>query len=215
MRMCNFSQQTIHNMALCLNTEGPWNSQVSLVCRGKHDPKAQFWVAWGVVNKAIESGDKSLFAPKHLYAKDGKELIKNPESASRQILDKLENAMPFLTEHDQPATASDLYSMFIGELQPAAIYTQPIAISDADAEKLTQQYRDAFRKLAISEMISTKEVWQKIEPACHELGMKLAQIKHFQEVLIGLADYTKDELMDLSTIANDKPLPSKALDTVL
>ncbi len=155
MRMCNFSQQTIHNMALCLGTEGPWNSQVSLVQRGKHDPKAQFWVAWGALNKAIEAGDKSVFTSKHLYDEDNKELVKSPESASRQILDKLDNAMPFLTEHDQPATASDFFSMFIGELKPSALYEQPIKVSDTDAEKLNQQYRDAFRKLAVAEMIST------------------------------------------------------------
>ena len=212
MRICNFSQQTIHNMALCLKTEGPWGSQVSLVQRGKHDPKAQFWVAWGVLNKAIEAGDKSVFGSKHLYAEDGKALIRNPESASRQIQERLSYAKPFLTEHDKPATAADFFAIFIGELKPSAIYEQPIQLSDSDAEQLTQQYRDAFRKLAVSEMITPKEAWANIEPVCRELNMKTAQIQHFREVLIGLAEYTADQLNELSTNPAEKPAPGKALD---
>ena len=195
MRMNNFSQQTMHDWAAAAGTEGPWNSQCSLLQRGKLDPKPQFFVAFGKLNQDLANGNLACVT-------------------DRKLKDKLVEAMPLLTEHDQPATATAIYSMFIGEMQPAAIYTQPIAISDADAEKLTQQYRDAFRKLAVSEMISTKEVWQKVEPACQQLGMKAAQVKHFQEVLVGLADYTREELMDLSTSANDKPLPGKALDTV-
>ena len=169
-------------------------------------------MSWGVLNKAIESGDKSLFAPKHLYDQDGKPLIKNPESASRQLIDRLENAMPFLTEHDKPATASDFYSMFIGELKASSIYEQPISLSDIDAERLTQSYREKFRQIALDQMISPKEVWQNLEPRCRDLGMDSSQVKHFQEILVGMADYTGDELTALTISAADKPIPSKVLD---
>ena len=106
--------------------------------------------------------------------------------------------MPFLTEHDKPATATDFYSMFIGELQPAAIYTQPIAFSDNDAEQLTQRYRDAFRKAAMDEMISPKELWQQLEPKAKDMGMTTAQVKHLQAVLVGFEDYTAKELNELT-----------------
>ena len=193
MRMNNFSQQTLHDFAVAAETSGPWNSQMSLCQRGKLDAKPQFFVSFGELNHRISEGE-------HACVTD------------RRLKDKIKEAMPLLTEHDQPATAADLFAMFIGSMQPAAIYAQPIAISDADAESLTQQYRDAFRKAAVEEMISPKEVWQMIEPACKQLGMKAAQISHFREVLVGLADYSADELTELSTSPTEKPAPGKALD---
>ena len=129
MRSNNFSQQAIHDWAAAAEPAGPWNSSVSLLQRGKLDPKPQFFVAFGTLNKHLAEGT-------YKYVTD------------RKLKDRLAQAMPFLTEHDKPATATDFYSMFIGEMQPAAIYSQPIALSDSDAEQLTQRYRDAFRKAA-------------------------------------------------------------------
>ena len=193
MRMNGWSQQTIHDWASAASTEGPWNSQVSLLQRGKLDPKPQFWVAFGRLNQDLANG-------KLKYVTD------------RKLKDKLKEAMPLLTEHDEAATASDLFSMFIAELQPAAIYNQPIAIDQGTADKLTQKYRDQFRKMALEEMISPKEAWGLIEPHCKKLGMKAAQIKHFREVLVGFADYTAEELTELSTTPAEDPAPGKALD---
>ena len=191
MRMNSFSQQSIHDWAVAAETAGPWNSSTSLLQRGKLDPKPQFWVAFGTLNQDLANGNLK-------YVTD------------RKLKDRLTEAMPFLTEHDKPATATDFFAMFIGEMQPAAIYSQPIAISDDDAGKLTQQYREAFRKLAVEEMITPKEVWQQLEPKAKEL-MTIAQVKHLQEVLIGLADYTAEELNELSSSPVEPPLPSKLL----
>ena len=193
MRMNSFSQQTIHDWATAAETTGPWNSQVSLAQRGKLDAKPQLFVAFGQLNQDLANG-------KLKYVTD------------RKLKDKLTEAMPFLTEHDEPATASDLFSMFIGELKPAAIYNQPIAIDQSTADKLTQKYRDQFRKMALEEMISPKEAWQLIEPHCKKLGMKAAQVKHFREVLVGFAEYTAEELTELSTTPAEAPSPGKALD---
>ena len=192
MRINNFSQQAIHDWAAAAETAGPWNSSVSLLQRGKLDPKPQFFVAFGTLNKHLAEGA-------YKYVTD------------RILKDRLVQAMPFLTEHDKPATATDFYSMFIGELQPAAIYSQPIALSDGDAEQLTQRYRDAFRKGAMEEMISPKELWQQLEPKAKEIGMSIAQIKHLQAVLVGLEDYTADELNDLTRDPGKGPLPSELL----
>ena len=193
MRMNSFSQQTIHDWATAAETAGPWNSSTSLMQRGKLDPKPQFWVAFGQLNQDLANGRLK-------YVTD------------RKLKDKLVEAMPFLTEHDKPATASDLFSMFIGELKPAAIYAQPIAIDQSTADKLTQKYRDQFRKLALEEMISPKECWQLIEPHCKKLKMTAGQVKHFREVLVGFADYTAEELTELSTTPAEDPAPGKALD---
>jgi len=195
MKLNGFSQQTIHDWATAAGTAGPWNSSVSLLQRGRLDCKGQFWVAFGQLNKDLAEGNLK-------YVTD------------RKLKDKLAEAMPFLTEKDEPATATDFFSMFIGELQPAAIYTQPIAITEEDAEKLTQKYRDAFRKLAMDLMVTPKEAWSEIEPHCKKLSMTAKQITHMREVLIGFSDYTADDLTELSSGAGEEPAPGKALDMV-
>jgi len=192
MRLNSFSQQTIHDWAGAAGTAGPWNSSVSLMQRGRLDPKAMLWVAFGQLNKDLAEGNLR-------YVKD------------RKLKDKLKDAMPFLTEKDEPATATDFFSMFIGELQPAAIYTQPIAITDEDAEKLTQKYREAFRNLAMDQMITPKEAWSEVEVHCKTLAMTAKQITQMREVLIGLSDYSADDLAELSSGAGEEPAPGKAL----
>ena len=192
MRINNFSQQLIHDWASAAGTAGPWNSSTSLLQRGKLDPKPQFFVAFGQLNQDLANGNLK-------YVTD------------RKLKDRLAEAMPFLTEHDKPATATDFYSMFIGELQPAAIYTQPVALSDSDAEQLTQRYRDAFRKAAMDEMISPKELWQQLEPKARDMGMATAQVKHLQAILVGFEEYTADELNELTRDPSKGPLPSELL----
>ena len=193
MRLNGFSQQTIHDWATVAGTAGPWNSSISLLQRGRLDPKAMIWVAFGQLNKDLADGNLKYVT-------------------NRKLKDKLSEAMPFLTEEGQPATATDFFSMFIGELQPAAIYTQLIAISDEDAEKLTQKYREAFRSLAIDQMITPKEAWSEIEPHCKALAMTAKQITQMREVLIGISDYTADDLIELSGGAGEEPAPGRALD---
>ena len=193
MRLNSFSQQTIHDWATAAGTTGPWNSSVSLLQRGRLDPKGMFWVAFGQLNKDLAAGNLK-------YVTD------------RKLKDKLKDAMPFLTERDEPATATDFYSMFIGELQPAAIYLQPIAISEEDAEKLTLKYRDAFRSLAMDQMVTPKEAWATVEPHCQTLAMTAKQIIKMREVLIGMSDYSADDLTELSNAAGVEPAPGKALD---
>jgi hypothetical protein len=192
MRLNGFSQQTIHDWASAAGTAGPWNSSVSLLQRGRLDCKGQFWVAFGQLNKDLAEGTLN-------YVTD------------RKLKDKLKDAMPFLTEKDLPATATDFFSMFIGELQPAAIYTQPIAITDQDAESLTLKYREAFRSLALDRMITPKEAWSEIEPRCKALAMTAKQITKMREVLIGFSDYSADDLTELSNAPGEEPAPGKAL----
>ena len=71
--------------------------------------------------------------------------------------------------------------------------------------------RDAFRKAALDEMISPKELWAQLEPLARDLGMTTAQAKHLQAVLIGLDDYTADQLMELTRDMTSGPLPSQLL----
>ena len=85
--------------------------------------------------------------------------------------------------------------MFIGELAPNELYGKPQDLSAEDADRLNQQYRDRFRKLSIDLMMPPKEAWAEVEPHCRKLGMTGKQIDLMRQVLIGLADYTPDDLM--------------------
>ena len=193
MRINGFSQQNIHDWATLAGTNGPWNSSVSLLQRGILDCKAQFWVAFGQLNKDLADGNLKYVT-------------------NRRLKDKLLDAQPFLTEEGQPATAGDLFCMFIGEKAPSHLYDKPQELSAEDAERLNQQYRDRFRQLAVDLMLPPKEAWALIEPHCKTLDMTSNQIDHMRQVLIGFADYSADELMELTLGIGQKPAPGKALD---
>ena len=193
MRLNGFSQQTIHDWATAAGTAGPWNSSISLLQRGRLDPKAMIWVGFGQLNKDLADGNLK-------YVTD------------RKLKDKLSDAMPFLTEEGQPATAGDFFCMFIGELAPSELYAQPQELSVEDADRLNQQYRDRFRKLSLDLMMPPREAWAEVEPHCKKLGMTGKQIDLMRQVLIGLADYTPDDLMELTAGAGEDPAPGKALD---
>ena len=193
MRLNGFSQQTIHDWATAAGTAGPWNSSISLLQRGRLDPKAMIWVAFGQLNKDLADGNLKYVT-------------------NRKLKDKLSEAMPFLTEEGQPATAGDFFCMFIGELAPSELYGQPEELSVEDADRLNQQYRDRFRKLSLDLMMPPREAWAEVEPHCKKLGMTGKQIDLMRQVLIGLADYTPDDLMELTAGAGEEPAPGKALD---
>ena len=193
MRINGFSQQNIHDWASAAGTNGPWNSSISLLQRGKLDCKGQFWVAFGQLNKDLADGNLN-------YITD------------RRLKDKLKEAQPFLTEEGRPATAGDLFCMFIGEKAPNHLYDKPQELSTEDAERLNQQYRDCFRQLAIDLMLPPKEAWAVIEPHCKTLGMTSNQVDFMRQVLIGFADYSADDLMELTTGVGQKPAPEEALD---
>ena len=193
MRINGFSQQNIHDWATLAGTNGPWNSSVSLLQRGILDCKAQFWVAFGQLNKDLADGNLKYVT-------------------NRRLKDKLLDAQPFLTEEGQPATAGDLFCMFIGEKAPSHLYDKPQELSAEDAERLNQQYRDRFRQLAVDLMLPPREAWALIEPHCKTLDMTSNQIDHMRQVLIGFADYSADDLMELTLSIGQKPAPGKALD---
>ena len=195
MRLSNLSQQNVHDFATYLGTEGPWNSQISLLQRGKHDPKAQFWVSFGALNKAL-ADDELLIV------------------TDIRLREKLKEAMPLLTEDGSVATASQLFAMFIGEHKASSLYAMPIQLSDEEAAQASQDYRERFRKAVISSMTSPREVWDQMQPHCIELGMTSTQANRFREVLVGLGDYTGEELTELTRTAADEPIPSQVLSKV-
>ena len=173
MRINNFSQQSIHDWAQAAGTAGPWNSSVSLLQRGKLDPKPQFWVAFGTLNNDLAAGNFK-------YVTD------------RRLKDRLNEAKPFLTEHGKPATATDLFSMFIGELQPAEIYMSTPVITDEDAVKRSDLQRELFAETAKLLMLPPMEAWLQVEPYLSRLSTK--QKAKAKDVLSGWANWSGEEI---------------------
>lgn len=191
----SISQQMPHDWALATGSEGPWNSQMSLLTTDNDekrlDPKSQFWTGLGAFNAAIESG-------------------KIPGDLKRRTFDALKDAMPFVTADDRIATSTDFFSMFIGEQEINAQYVAVRVYTADDIPGITQMCRDAFRRIAEDQMISPKEAWDKLKPLCE--GMNATQIDKFRSVLSGWDEWSIEEITALTPVGDALGLPAQALD---
>lgn len=172
----DISQQMPNDWAKATGSLGPWNSQISqLTSRNdtkRLDPKALFWVGLGDFNQAIAHDSY-------------------PPTLSRRIRDILTSASPFLTPSDSPATASDLFAMWIGAM-PIHPQYQAREYSAEDAERITLVCQNAFRERCLELVISRLEGWLQFEPYIKDYSA--AQTARFREVLSGWSEFDADEL---------------------
>lgn len=175
MRRNKWSQQVFHDWALAVGSEGPWNSQISLLLRGKHDPKALFWLAMGRFNEAVAGGDLRQVKDQKLKAR---------------ILD----ADPFLTSLGEPATATDFFGMFVGQADIPQDYLIAAELTDEECKDIGEKARKLFRSYAEDQLITPKEAWESLSKVCSAEGITGAQAKTFQRVLGGWADWTPDDI---------------------
>lgn len=181
MRINSWSQQNIHDAAADLSLQGPYNSQTSLLQRARLDPKPQFFVSLGQFNAAIEAQDLAAIT-------------------RRNLKDRMTDAQPFITADDSIATAVDFFAMFIGAQPINQLYVAHASYTDADAKGLSDMCREAFRDLAVDQLLTPVEAWDKLKPHCK--GMSAAEITKFREVLAGWADWNADEANALSVIGH-------------
>jgi hypothetical protein len=192
MKRNGWSQQTFHDWATAAGSEGPWNSQMSLYSRGRLDPKSQFWVSIGRFNAAVASQDF-------------------PYVTNRNLRDRLIDAQPFLNAHGTPASATDLFSMFIGEQPIAEDYLAPEplpVLTEADAKGISDMCRDTFRRIATAEMLNPRDAWEALKPHCTMLNA--TELDRFREVLAGWSDWDAEEAMSLS-VPGELGRPAQAL----
>lgn len=191
LRRNSWSQQTLHDWAKAAGSPGPWNSQVSLACRAGLDPKANFWVGLGLFNRAVADQDFKAIT-------------------SRGLRDRLVGSEPFLNAAGDVATATDFFSMFIGE-QPLpeafALPEQPI-YTEEDAKGLSDMCRVQFKQIATDLMLNPKEAWEALKTRCD--GMSAAEVTRFREVLAGWEDWSADEVNALS-VPGELGKPAQAL----
>ena len=177
MRINNFSQQGPHDWAKAAGSEGPWNSQLSLLTQSpcKLDPKAGFWMALGRFNAAIAA---QTFPP----------------SIARTLRDKLTAAKPFCHDDGEVVSATDFFGMFIGELPiPEAYVASAHTYTEEDAKAESSRLRDAFRAFAQNEMLSPADAWSKVVAATDLAPRHQARLK---EVLSGWGDLSVDEMTE-------------------
>lgn len=177
MRLNGWSQQTVHDAAKAWELQGPWNSQVSLLQRGKHDPKPQFWVSLGEFNANVASGDLgAIFA--------------------RGLRDRLKDSVPYLNANGDPATAVDFFAEFIGAQPANDLYTATPVVSDEEAKGISEMCREAFRRIATDRMLSPAEAWESLATHCKDLNAD--ERARFREVLSGWAVWSGEEVTNLS-----------------
>jgi hypothetical protein len=189
-----WSQQTLHDFSLAIgNTGGVWNSQASLLQRGRLDCKPQFWVALGTLNAAIAAQGLAAVT-------------------SRSLRDRLTGAEPFLAADGRVATATDFFAMFIGEQPINDCYLAPEpepVYSDDEGKGLSEMCREAFRRIAQDMMLSPREAWDGLRPHCKDMSSE--EVARFREVLAGWSDWSGEEVTALS-VPGQLGKPAQALE---
>lgn len=108
-------------------------------------------------------------------------------------MDRLKGAMAVVHEDGTPWTAADFYSCYVGELEWPEPSPPPAPdLTDADAERWSEQYRQWFRTIAES---SGRGL---LAAAASLIEMVDAdEVARFEDVLLGGAAYSADELRAL------------------
>jgi hypothetical protein len=175
MRKNGWSQQTLHDWAKAAGSEGPWNSQISLLQRGKHDPKSLFWVGMGSFNAAV--AEQQFPAP-----------------ASRALKDRLLGSEPFLLDDGTPASATDFFGLFIGEIPIPQAYAATVVFTNDEAKVLSAQIRNAYRAQALERMAPPAEAWDTLLPYME--GLSATRLEQLRSVLSGWSEFDAGDLQD-------------------
>ncbi len=111
--------------------------------------------------------------------------------------DRLKNTTPFLNAEGYPATASDMFAMFVGEKEVNPLYV-------GNKEELTEEFcheyghslSEAFNKIARERMLTPKKAWQELTQV-----EKFPQDPEYQaicqDVLRGAHELTKEETLSI------------------
>ena len=109
--------------------------------------------------------------------------------------ERLQKAVPFVNSKGDPATATDLFGMYIGQLEINPLYA-------VTKEELTEEFcnhyghslEEAFNKIARVRMLNSKKAWQELIKV-----EKFPQDPEYQaicqDVLRGEHELTKEEAL--------------------
>jgi len=178
MRRNGWSQQTFHDFAVAAGTEGPWNSQISLLQRGRLDCKCLFFVSLARFNLAIAAQEF-------------------PKEINRALRDRLTGSQPFLNYNGDTAIAMDLYAMFVGDMKIPDMYTAVQAFTEDETVEICDAMRKAFKDRAKSLMLSPKDAMAELECLLEASPLRKADIAQLREVLSGWSDYDSTKLQEI------------------
>ena len=139
------AQQDIHEWAQVTQTL-LHNSQVAYLEQGRLSPKEAFWLSLETLNNAI--ADSKIPGTKDKFNKTRR--------------DRLKNANPFYCEDGSIATATDFFSMFIGQQKINKKYTTKDQLTDAICIKYGHALERTFNKIAHERLLSSKKAWDEL-----------------------------------------------------
>ena len=111
--------------------------------------------------------------------------------------DRLKEATPFLNAEGHPATASDMFAMFVGEKEVNPLYV-------GQKEELTEEFcshyghslEEAFNKIARVRMLNSKKTWQELTQV-EKFPQDPAYLSICQDILRGEHELTKEEALHI------------------
>ena len=120
---------------------GPWASQISTAINGKLDPKAVFFIAFGLFNAYIHKGDFSKIHDINLR-------------------NKLTGSKAFTHNNGRLFDGADFFRMFTGLIEVPKKYKEINSNLNNVAQKYGSLLREHFLKIKRNEMMSTKDAWE-------------------------------------------------------
>ena len=121
---------------------GPWASQVSTAINGKLDPKPAFFIAFGIFNSYIHSGDFSKIKDINLR-------------------DKLKGSKAFTHNNGRPFDGADFFKLFTGLIEvPKKYKTNGYEFNDKDLKEYQKAMIEHTMKIKRQEMLKPKEFWE-------------------------------------------------------
>ena len=120
--------------------KGPWASQISQVVHGRLDPRTIFFDALGEFNHSIAEQD-----------------LTRVQQADRELYSRLSRGRPFLLDSGSPATATDFFSMFVGEMLIPDYY-QGGDFTDADFLRILTTCNQTIERVSLECYMSKSEI---------------------------------------------------------
>ena len=159
-----WSQNVVQMWQKMSGSPGPHNSQISKIYNGVLEPKPPFFIYIAEFNKYVADQDFSNLQ-------------------NMQLKRFLKGAEPLCDEKGKPYDAIDFFSLYVGGIKLPDWAVKPKALSDDEAQKLSEKVMDLFKKHAQSQMLDPLSAWENLKPFLQDLDE--IQVEKFRKVLSG------------------------------
>jgi transcriptional regulator with XRE-family HTH domain len=139
------AQQDIHEWGQVTKTK-IFNSQIAYIETGRLDPKFQVLLGLEKLNNAL--ADQKIPGVKDKFNKIRR--------------DRLKKSDPFYTHDGRIATATDFFSMMIGQQEINKKYTSKDELTPEVCSKYGQALERTFTKIAHERLLSSKKTWDEL-----------------------------------------------------